>query len=70
MAWASFVIKVLILIGYIITEKAFIIDTTLIIGIVTAGAGLFVATYAERQNSIVINQGNRENQGNQENEEP
>jgi hypothetical protein len=63
MAWSSLGVKVLILLGYIITEKAFIIDTTLIIGIVTAGAGLFVSTYAERQNSIVINQGNREDEG-------
>ncbi|MFT6835651.1 MAG: hypothetical protein ACJA0H_001691 [Francisellaceae bacterium] len=53
-AWSSMVVKVLLTVGYIVSENEFIIDTTLILGIITAGAGLFVSTYAEPQNKMPI----------------
>ncbi len=50
MSWYSLVLKSLIIFKFVELDIMFEIDTTLIIGIITAGVGLLVGTVGEKQN--------------------
>jgi hypothetical protein len=54
MAWFSIIIRAIVFFKLIeaAEDMEFVIDTTLILGVVTAGVGLLVGTVGEKQNRI------------------
>jgi len=51
-AWLLLVFKILIILDVFETDEVLEVETTLILGILGVGAGLFGATVAERENVI------------------
>jgi hypothetical protein len=54
MAWFSIIIRAIVFFKLIeaAEDMEFVIDTTLILGVVTAGVGLLVGTVGEKQNRV------------------